>query len=282
MCHRTAPIPGAPPASRSRRSPTPSSPLVNAFPRQGPRRGRGRLADARAVDRRERLAVHAAPGVEIRLRRSRRKGAARGGRGLRVRRRCRAEDRSRGRRCASARCSRFSRRCRRWICRRSRTSAVVDDGSAVTGEVMNLLARRNLLFQVVQTPSAAISGQHPDRHARIPAKEAADPSAFAQKIRRQLTDERRALRIYGSEVVIGRLTADAGRARLHLINYGGREIEGLRIRAARRLRRRRSPRRRRRTSGAGGSRRDGRRDRVHHSAHRDLRGRRSQDRPLNR
>jgi len=43
-------------------------------------------------------------------------------------------------------------------------------------------------------------------------------------------------------VVIGRLTADAGRARLHVINYGGREIEGLRIRRAE-LWRWRSPRR---------------------------------------
>jgi hypothetical protein len=31
-------------------------------------------------------------------------------------------------------------------------------------------------------------------------------------------------------VVIGRLTGAAGRLRLHLLNYGGREIEGLRIR----------------------------------------------------
>ena len=38
------------------------------------------------------------------------------------------------------------------------------------------------------------------------------------------------MRIYGSEVVIGRLTGDGRRARLHLINYGGREIEGLRVR----------------------------------------------------
>ena len=38
------------------------------------------------------------------------------------------------------------------------------------------------------------------------------------------------MRIYGSEVVIGRLTGDAGRIRLHLINYGGREIDGLRVR----------------------------------------------------
>ena len=101
----------------------------------------------------------------------------------------------------------------------------------MTGEVMNLLARRNLLFQVVQAPSARFPLNIAHRHAAsIPRTEAADPSAFAQKIRRQLTDERRALRIYGSEVVIGRLTGDAGRARLHLINYGGREIEGLRIR----------------------------------------------------
>jgi hypothetical protein len=31
-------------------------------------------------------------------------------------------------------------------------------------------------------------------------------------------------------VVIARLTSDASRLRLHLLNYGGREIEGLRIR----------------------------------------------------
>ena len=108
--------------------------------------------------------------------------------------------------------------------------AIVDDGSAITGEVMNLLARRNLLFQVVQAPSPrfpiTIRIGTPD----YPREEAADPSGFALKIRRQLTDDRRALRVYGSEVVICRFTADAGRARLHLINYGGREIEGLRIR----------------------------------------------------
>jgi hypothetical protein len=108
--------------------------------------------------------------------------------------------------------------------------AIVDDGSAMTGEVMNLLARRNLLFQVVQAPSPQFSINIRIGTPEYPRDEAADPSAFAQKIRRQLTDERRALRVYGSEVVICRLTADAGRARLHLINYGGREIEGLRIR----------------------------------------------------
>ena len=108
--------------------------------------------------------------------------------------------------------------------------AVVDDGATITAEVMNLLARRNLLFQAVEAPTSRFPITIRVGTPEYPRQEAADPSAFAQKIRRQLTDERRALRVYGSEVVLCRLTADAGRTRLHLINYGGREIEGLRIR----------------------------------------------------
>ena len=108
--------------------------------------------------------------------------------------------------------------------------AIVDDGSEITGEVMNLLARRNLLFEVVRAPSPRFPINVRISTAEYPREEAADPSAFALKIRRQLTDDQRVLRVYGSEVVICRLTADGGRARLHLINYGGREIEGLRIR----------------------------------------------------
>jgi hypothetical protein len=108
--------------------------------------------------------------------------------------------------------------------------AVVDDGSAITGEVMNLLARRNLLFQIVQTPSPRFRLNIVMGSAAYPREEAGDPSAFAVKIRSQLTDEQRSLRVYGSEVVICRLTGDAQRMRLHLLNYGGRDIEGLRIR----------------------------------------------------
>jgi hypothetical protein len=108
--------------------------------------------------------------------------------------------------------------------------AVVEDGSAITGEVMNLLARRNLLFAIVQARSPQFRINIEIGAPGYPREEAADPSAFALKIRRQLTDDQRALRVYGSEVVICRLTADAGRARLHLLNYGGRDIEGLRVR----------------------------------------------------
>jgi hypothetical protein len=108
--------------------------------------------------------------------------------------------------------------------------AIVDDGSAITGEVMNLLARRNLLFEVAQAPVPRFRVNIVMGSAAYPREEAADPSAFAQKIRGQLTDEQRTLRVYGSEVVICRLTGDGQRMRLHLLNYGGRDIEGLRIR----------------------------------------------------
>jgi hypothetical protein len=107
---------------------------------------------------------------------------------------------------------------------------VVDDGSPITGEVLNLLARRNLLFHVEKGPAAQFRLNVVIGSAAYPREEAADPSAFAQKVRAQLTDEQRTLRIFGSEVVIARLTSDGRRARVHLINYGGRDIEGLRVR----------------------------------------------------
>ena len=107
---------------------------------------------------------------------------------------------------------------------------VVDDGSAITGEVLNLLARRNLLFHVEKGPSAYYRLNIVIGSAAYPQADAADPSTFAQKVRAQLNDEQRSLRLYGSEVVIARLTSDGKRARVHLINYGGRDIEGLRVR----------------------------------------------------
>jgi len=108
--------------------------------------------------------------------------------------------------------------------------AIVDDGSAVTGEVMNLLARRNLLYQIVTASSPRSPITITIGSPQYPREEAADPSAFALKIRRQLTDDQRTLRVFGSETVICRLTGDERQTRLHLINYGGRDIEGLRIR----------------------------------------------------
>jgi hypothetical protein len=108
--------------------------------------------------------------------------------------------------------------------------AVVDDGSAVTGEVMNLLARRNLLFRAVKAPDAHYAINIQVGSKEYPESEAANPAEFALKIRRQVTDAKRWLRIYGSETVLCRLTGDSGHVRLHLLNYRGGKIEGLRVR----------------------------------------------------
>jgi hypothetical protein len=101
---------------------------------------------------------------------------------------------------------------------------VIDDGSAEAGEVMNLLARHNLLFRVVRAPDPKL-----DVNVQLGA-DAANPALFAQRVRQRVTDEKRLLRIYGSDVVLGHLTGDASRVRLYLLNYGGRPVHGLRIR----------------------------------------------------
>jgi hypothetical protein len=108
--------------------------------------------------------------------------------------------------------------------------AVVDDGSPPVGEILNLMARRNLLFKAIpkEAPDVAMNVRIGSKE--FPKKEAQNPETFALSVRRRLTDDKRSLRIYGSEVVLARLTRDAGHARLHLLNYGGRMIDGLRVR----------------------------------------------------
>lgn len=101
--------------------------------------------------------------------------------------------------------------------------AVIDNGSPLLGEALNLMARRNLLFRVVSAPD-------PKADLNVTIEAAADPAAFAGKVRARLTDPKRLLRIYGSEVVLGRLLLGAGRARVHLLNYGGEKVEGVRVR----------------------------------------------------
>ena len=97
---------------------------------------------------------------------------------------------------------------------------VVDDGSDAIGEIMNLLSRMNLLYTI-------------NKKLRVNVRlegTAQNPSLAAHKIRSQLGDENRSLRIYGSEVVIARLTADNRHARIYLLNYSNRPVRGLRVR----------------------------------------------------
>ncbi len=107
---------------------------------------------------------------------------------------------------------------------------IIDDGSETMGEVTELLSRRNLLFRPVSTrsPSHLLTIQLGTKE--YPTKSAQDPSEFAYAIRGKISDNKRLLRIYGSETVICRLVGDKNRARLYFVNYGGNAIEGLRVR----------------------------------------------------
>jgi hypothetical protein len=108
----------------------------------------------------------------------------------------------------------------------------IDDGSAASGEVMNLLVRNNLLFRVVTSPDPRLKVNVKLGTPEYPIADARNPGAIAHAARYNLTDEKRSVRIYGSQVVVARLTASGDRARLHLLNYAGasRKVEGLRVR----------------------------------------------------
>ena len=108
--------------------------------------------------------------------------------------------------------------------------AFVDDGSAQAGEIVNLLVRRNLLFALVNRPDP-----HYDLNVVIgspvfPRELASNPGAFATAVRSVLTDERRSMRIYGTEMAIVRAASDGKRARLQVLNYSGWPLRGVRLR----------------------------------------------------
>ncbi len=104
----------------------------------------------------------------------------------------------------------------------------LDDGSFQSREYMNLMSRRNLLFRVVAAPDPKLDLNVKPGSEEFP--KAANPGEFAAAVRGKLTDGKRLVRVYGSDVVIARLTGDGKRARLHLVNYSGRGVEGLRVR----------------------------------------------------
>jgi hypothetical protein len=108
----------------------------------------------------------------------------------------------------------------------------IDDGSDVGGEVMNLMLRHNLLFQIVPAPDRRLKLNVRIGSKEYPAEQAQDPGAMAQLIRANLTDDKRSLRIYGSVVVIARLTGSGRKVRVQLLNYAGaaRKVDGLRVR----------------------------------------------------
>jgi hypothetical protein len=109
----------------------------------------------------------------------------------------------------------------------------VDDGSSPAGELMNLLVRDNLLFKLVGAPDPDLRVTVQLGSKEYPMQEAKNPDVLVHKIRADLTDARRRVRIYGTSIVIARVTEESGGLRLHLLNYGsakGTRVEAFRVR----------------------------------------------------
>jgi hypothetical protein len=98
---------------------------------------------------------------------------------------------------------------------------VVDDGGTpAMGEVLNLLARRNLLYRVVRKAERKLDLTVQLGTKEFPAADAANPYDMAAKVREKLGDDKRLVRLYGTSTTIVRLTGDGKRARLYLLEYG--------------------------------------------------------------
>jgi hypothetical protein len=108
----------------------------------------------------------------------------------------------------------------------------IDDASPAAGEVLNLMVRSNLLFRIVPAPDPSLKLNVKFGSKDYPAEAAKNPSAMSHLIRANLTDDKRTIRIYGSTVVVARVTGGGGRLRVQLLNYGGtsRNVDGIRVR----------------------------------------------------
>jgi hypothetical protein len=96
---------------------------------------------------------------------------------------------------------------------------VVDDRSAVMGEILNMLTRRNLLYRVVSAPDPALSFTVQLGTPDFPSDTAKDPVEFAARVRAKLGDDNRLVRLYGTSTIIVRLTGEGKRARLYLLAF---------------------------------------------------------------
>ncbi len=108
---------------------------------------------------------------------------------------------------------------------------VLDDGSSAMGEVLNMLTRRNLLYRVVTEPDPKLDLNVQLGTPDFPKESAANPSDFAARVREKLGDDKRLIRVYGTNTAIAYLTGDEKRARLVLLSYSrNRKQEDVRIR----------------------------------------------------
>ena len=114
--------------------------------------------------------------------------------------------------------------------------AVVDDGSSVMSEALNMLTRRNLLYRVVSAPERAPGVTVQLGTADFPKEMAKNPVEFAARVRAKIGDDNRLVRLYGTSTVIARLTGDGKRARLYLLSFDrnrrqqGNDPQAIRVR----------------------------------------------------
>lgn len=110
--------------------------------------------------------------------------------------------------------------------------AFIDNGSTLSAEVMNLMVRENLLFNVLPADSGQTKLTVQLGSKDYPSGDVKDADSIVQKIRGNLTDANRSVRVFGASVVIVRLTGQPDKPRLHLLNYGAGHIRvgGFRVR----------------------------------------------------
>ncbi|MFN7939866.1 MAG: hypothetical protein U0R19_41445 [Bryobacteraceae bacterium] len=95
---------------------------------------------------------------------------------------------------------------------------VSEDGSVQAGEVMNLLSRRSIPYSVAAKGDYSLTAKMTNAYEAM------------QDIREKLGDDKRVLRIFGSELTLAVAAREGNRVRLHMVNYGQRPVEYLRIR----------------------------------------------------
>jgi hypothetical protein len=108
--------------------------------------------------------------------------------------------------------------------------AFLDDGSEAAGEAMNLMSRRNLLFAVFREAEPRFQLTIIPGSEEFPKKLIANPANFAAAVRQKLTDDKRSLRIYGTQMAIVRAEGDGKTARVDVLNYNTRPLDGVRLR----------------------------------------------------
>lgn len=100
--------------------------------------------------------------------------------------------------------------------------AIVDDRSDAMEEILNMLTRRNLLYDVVSAPNRRHDLTVQLGTQNFPRESADDPSDFAARVRAMLGDDKRLIRVYGTNTTIAHLTGDGRKARLFLLSYARR------------------------------------------------------------